>query len=198
MTDYSTGKIYALYIPGLDEVCYVGSTTNTLEWRLSHHKHSASNDAQTKCVATLLFEEENDVQIKLIESFPCDSRRALEERERYWIEQFPDCVNKNIPTRGWKERWLLNRERNIAKHKEWIEANKEQQAEYKKLKRETNLELARQKDKESNARRDKEKRKLWKQAVVVCSSCQQQLKRDSFTSHKKAKHPNEDVSYTLL
>lgn len=196
MEDYSSGKIYKLHITDIPDICYIGSTRDSLETRFAHHRHQASNEKQNKCAAASLFQE-GDVIISLIEDYPCQSKRALEERERYWIEQHPDCVNKNIPTRGWRERWYAKHEHNLAKHRDWLEAHKEELAEQRKQKRQADLESARAKDKESNAQRDKEKRKAWKNAKVKCDKCNLILSRNNFTIHKKNLHEGE-ASYGLL
>ena len=198
MSDYSQGKIYKLYIPGIDEVCYIGSTITSLSERFDNHKYQANNINQKKTGAAPLFEEGNEVVISLIEEYPCQTKQELEARERYWIEQYPDCVNKNIPTRGWKERWEQNRQHNLDLHKKWIEENKEQQAAYKKAKREADLEAARSKEREANARRDKEKRNAWKKAKVTCDKCGIKLSRNNFPTHKKNKHTGEEVNYTIV
>lgn len=195
---YQTGKIYRLFVPGLEEICYVGSTTKSLEHRLYYHKDASLRDNQKKCGSTVLFEDGNEVVIGLLEDYPCQNRAELEARERYWIEKFPDCVNKNIPTRGWKERWYANHQHNLAKHKEWIEAHKDQQTEYKKAKREADLETARANDKVSNAQRDKAKRLEWKNKKVTCGACGLLLSRNNFPTHKKNKHEGEEVDYTLV
>ena len=198
MSNYSLGKIYKLFIRGLEEVCYVGSTTNTLSERLCLHRHQAKNDEQNKCASSCLFEEGNEVVIELLEDYPCNSKRELEERERFWLSKFPEAINKNIPTRGWQERWVQNRDHNLEKHREWLEAHKEEEAEKKKQRRLADLESARAKEKDANARRDKTKRNEWKNVKVSCSECGLVLSRNNFPTHKKNKHEGKEVTYTVL
>jgi len=169
--NYSEGKIYKLYIRGLEEICYIGSTTTSLSERLCMHRHQYQNPNQKKCVSHQLFEEGNEVEIQLLEDYPCESKKELEERERYWIEKYPDCINKNIPTRGWKERWILNRDHNLAKHKEWIEKNKQQQKEYRK---------------QHHAKK------------VSCSLCHIVITLGAWSNHKKNKHQDQEASYTQI
>jgi hypothetical protein len=198
MPDYSQGKIYKLYVEGLEDFVYIGSTTETLTKRLYNHRHQANSPTQKKIASCVMFEDDNIVKIELIESFPCSSKNELEIRERYWLEQFPDTVNYNTPKRDWKERWEINKEHNHQKHREWIQKNKEQQKEYKKNKRLENLEEARAKDKESNTKR-KEARALWKKQKVSCCSCNSIMNIDSFGRHKKRIHPDlQDVSYIKI
>ncbi len=40
----------------------------------------------------------DDVEITLIELFPCTTKRELHEKEREWIEK-SNCVNEYIPLR---------------------------------------------------------------------------------------------------
>ena len=192
------GLIYKLYIPGLDEICYVGSTRMALKDRFVYHQNAAKYDSQTKARSHVLFSEGNEPTIECLEEGTYASKEELEARERYWIGRFPECLNHNIPGRTWQERWALNRDHNLAKHKAWIEAHKDEQAEYKRLKREADLAAARAADKLSNQNRDKEKRKAWKNAKVTCDECKLVLSRNNFPTHKKNKHSDMDVKYTVL
>lgn len=187
MSDYSQGKIYKLYVPGLEDNCYIGSTYNTLYHRYAQHKYAAKLDSQKKCAASQMFQDGNEVVIELIENFPCNSKQELEVRERYWLEQFPEAINTNTPTRTWKERWEANKEHNLQKHKDWIAANKDKQAEYKKQKRLENLELAKQKDKEARERR-KEKIAAAKAEIVECPICQSKMRKGSLWTHTNTVH----------
>lgn len=47
-------------------------------------------------------------KIKLYEDYPCDSELELKMRENHWIKQLikdPNCMNKNLPHRGFEGRW---------------------------------------------------------------------------------------------
>lgn len=93
MNKYDDGKIYLLYILGLeDEVCYVGSTCKDLERRYLEHSRS-----DNICKSKLLFEDGNIVMIRLLEDYPCNNKKELLLREKYWIKQFPNCINKANP-----------------------------------------------------------------------------------------------------
>jgi hypothetical protein len=186
-SDYSKGKIYKLYIKGFEEVCYVGSTTETLVSRKSKHDNSARYDSQTKPSSCLLYEEGNEVEIELIEDFPCALKVELETRERYWIEKFPDCINKNIPTRGWKERWIKNHEHNLALHRKWLEDNKEAQVEYRAEHRERENAHAqeRYKDGYGAIRNERKKEK------VECPTCKKVMNKNSLWEHKNKVHKDK-------
>lgn len=199
MTDYSTGKVYLLYIPGLEEYGYVGSTVEELGRRLSEHKTTAKSDkVRYKFASACLFEEGNEVCIKLLEEYPCETKQQLLERERYWLDQYPEAVNKNPPILCEEERkerekashWKAyekNKEHNLAKHREWLAANKEQQAEKRRQNRLANLEEARAKDREQREKR-KEAANAHKKEKVECPICKKSMNRNSLSLHKKSVH----------
>ena len=92
MNPYINGKIYKLITP--DGQCYVGSTIQPLKIRLRHHLFfSKCHHRHTSSVQ--LFQQ-GEVNISLIEEFPCDKKEDLLWRERYWIEKL-DCVNIICP-----------------------------------------------------------------------------------------------------
>ena len=178
-------KIYKLFIPGLDEMPYIGYTNCPLSYRLSLHKSQAKSPNQNKTTACVLFEEGNDVVIELLEEF--DDSVNKEARERYWIERYPECLNKNIPGRKWDERHLANREHNLNRMKEWREANKEQVIAYNK----EHLSVSRVKEKERYANGYGEARNAKKKEKAICDVCQKEMNKNSISTHKKSVHPLE-------
>jgi len=165
MSDYTKGKVYKLYVPGFEEYCYIGSTTIDVQDRFYHHKWQAKNDNQKKCAASEMFEDDNEVIIELIEDYPCNSKKELEVRERYWLEQFPEAINKNTPTRTWKERWINNREHNLEKHREWIANNKDKIDDYRK------------KTKDDKNAKQRER--------IECSICKMSISKNSKPKHMR-------------
>ena len=133
--DTQRGRIYKLVSFETDK-CYIGSTTRTyLSERLGTHKGDYRNYQQGKRRSNLsCFEllQHSDCKIVLIENYPCDSRYELEARERYWIEQEPKCVNKNIPTRTPKEHYEATKETFRENNKKYYEEHKEQIQKYNK------------------------------------------------------------------
>ena len=120
MIDYSRGKIYKIVCDATDEI-YIGSTITPLYKRLCNHKRQIPrHDTQSK----LLFEKGN-CKIILIEDYPCERKEQLHARERYWIENSENVVNKMIPTRTIKE---------------WAEDNKDYLDNYRKTYYENNKE----------------------------------------------------------
>ena len=81
MKDYSPGKIYKIIDESNGDV-YIGSTIQTLKRRYQTHQIFRDyNKLRCNC------------KIILIEYYPCNSRRELEAREQYFIDN-TDCINK--------------------------------------------------------------------------------------------------------
>jgi hypothetical protein len=119
---YQQGKIYKIISPHTDKI-YIGSTCKKyLSQRIKAHKDDYKrwkNEKRNKVSSFDLFEL-GEVEIILLENYPCSSKDELHSRERYYIEQNIDnIVNKAIPTRTKKE------------YKQ-LETYKEQQKEYVK------------------------------------------------------------------
>ena len=131
---YSRGKIYKLVSDVTDKI-YIGSCCGPLRKRLSEHK-SCSNTTKS-CE---LFKLGGNVEIILIEEYPCKSKMELERRERYHIEN-NNCVNRSIPTRTRAERREANRDVLREYEKEYYEANKGVILEYHKEYREANRDV---------------------------------------------------------
>jgi hypothetical protein len=71
-------------------------------------------------IASFQIIEKGNYDISLIESYPCDSKDELHQREKYYITNV-DCINKNIPARSKKEYlekakqyYYENKERTVA------------------------------------------------------------------------------------
>jgi hypothetical protein len=189
--DYQRGKIYKLYIPGIDDFCYIGSTTNSLTERFAQHRFSAKCESQKKTAACQMFiDDEIEPLIELVEAFPCNSSHELGVRERYWIEQHKDCINSNTPTRTWKERWEANREHNLDLHKKWVEANKEKiaayQEQYKPKRRANSAERRAAREKDPKAKEEfLKKRREIKNKEKICEKCGYKTTAGNFYRHSK-------------
>jgi hypothetical protein len=88
MPNYKDAKIYKILAEGYDP--YFGSTTLTLDNRL---KAFRNNKKYYSCSPFV-----NIGTIELVEEYPCETRKELMERERFWIDN-NICVNKVIPIR---------------------------------------------------------------------------------------------------
>jgi hypothetical protein len=146
MPDYSQSKIYKIVSNFTDEI-YIGSTTQSLGSRKAEHKKKFKywmvNPDSTYFVTSFKLFELGEVDIVLMENFPCENKEQLHARERYYIENNL-CVNKYIPGRTVKEWCEVNKE----KRKEYYEENKEKLLVYHKEYRDANKETLKQKAKE--------------------------------------------------
>ena len=74
----------------VDEKYYIGSTCNSLHKRKNGHKSDAIKFPEQPVYKHLNTVRWDNVEIILIESYPCNSKAELEARERYWIESQED------------------------------------------------------------------------------------------------------------
>jgi predicted GIY-YIG superfamily endonuclease len=106
MPDYQQAKIYKLVCSETNKI-YIGSTVQKLNRRRSSHIHQSQ---KYKCSSVSFI----NPTIHLLEDYPCNTKKELEERERYFIDN-NDCVNKTIPTRTMKE-WKESNKDKISIH----------------------------------------------------------------------------------
>ncbi len=105
-------------IEDLNDLKYIGSTTQRLDKRLSGHRYSKKGGG--RCCSSSKLNLDNCIIIELEQ---CDLEQR-KERERYWINN-TDCVNQ-IKLNG------LDKEKYREYKKEWCEKNKEKIKEYNK------------------------------------------------------------------
>jgi len=154
MPNYKNGKIYKI-ISKDSNLVYIGSTTSSLKKRMNEHRcnmlgylKDEKYNRITISWKLLIFE---DAEIQLIEKYPCYSKRELEERERYHIENIglDWVVNERLPTPTEEERKRQiyesgKRRRNNRTKEEKEEINKKSREryandeEYRKKKQECN------------------------------------------------------------
>ena len=79
--DYSKGKIYKIIDKSNGDL-YIGSTIQPLRER--YYDHNIFDNYGKK---------KDNCEMILIEDYPCESKRKLEEREQYHID-INDCINK--------------------------------------------------------------------------------------------------------
>jgi len=102
---------------------YYGSTTQPLCERKSQHKQDFLKNKRGTC-SKELFNLGNDIDIVLVETYPCNNKEELHQRERYYIEN-NECINKQIPSRTKKEWNHLNKDKIKEKNIRYYEKNKE-------------------------------------------------------------------------
>jgi hypothetical protein len=202
MTDYSSGKIYKIFVEGADEICYIGSTIQTLVARLAHHRNVVNIDSKYKCASAPFFQEGNNVLIELLEAFACNSKQELLAKEAEWLLRFPEAINKNTPildveTRLLKSRAIClknyyeNREEKMAYATQYKKDNKERIAEQRAtpeyLAHQNELVKKRMEDPEY-AKTVKAKQSALKTAKVTCQHCQKEMNKNSLSDHIKRLH----------
>lgn len=78
--------------------CYIGSTRKRyLSNRWADHKSDYRRQKVMWCASKLLFDEYGmeNCRCELIEEVEFKEKEEYLMRERYWIENTPDCVNRN-------------------------------------------------------------------------------------------------------
>ena len=155
--NYENGKVYKLISDHTDKI-YIGSTCQPLSKRKNQHKtnYKKYDDGKHHYITSFELFKLGNVDIILVENYPCKSKEELHARERYWIQQNKFLhVNKVVPTRSHKEyyeenkesiairdknKYGLNKETILAKNKEYREAHKEAISMKNKQYRESNKE----------------------------------------------------------
>ena len=196
---YENGVIYKLkHNLDYDDLnIYIGSTTN-FRGRKNCHKNNCYNEKSKKNnIPIYQFIRDNggwDEWIMIaIEEYPCDSKKKLETRERYYIDLLRPILNKNIPSRTYKEWYENNKEIINQKKKEYREDNKEYFKKYfkdnkeilnqkKKEYYEANKEIISQKQKEYT---EANKEKLYEK--VICDKCGCESTKNHLKRHQKSK-----------
>ena len=101
MNKYQQGKIYKI-VDCTTDMIYVGSTIHTLADRLKGHEDNYKCFLIGKTNFTTSFKilENKNYKIKLIENFPCESKRELEKKEGHFIKLYRkqelNIVNKCV------------------------------------------------------------------------------------------------------
>lgn len=203
-------KIYRIFSTKGNKV-YVGSTTQELHRRMARHC-----DKDRSYMSRLLFDEYGVefCHIELIENVEQDQRLV---RERFHIENTPNCVNKKMPIRTDDEK-EDSKEKDKERKKAWALAKKEEDPEtfnrraceiqkaYYQRNREEMLEKAKEYAKQ-NVEQKKEYMAKYHEAYketdkykakndrlkekVPCDQCDQIMMRANLARHKKKHHPVE-------
>lgn len=190
---YQQGKIYKIVSPHTEKI-YIGSTTKQyLSQRLAKHKsdfkewlkHGKHN------VTSYRLLELGDVEIMLLETYPCNSKDELHKKEREYIENFKDIVvNHVIPTRTKMEYDIIyynnNLERISERSKQYYENNEDEIKQRVKEYRKNNIEKIKEYDRERH------------QQLYDCVCGKKQIKKGCKGSHNKTeKHQTYLMIQTL-
>jgi len=137
---YHNSKIYKIVSNHTDKI-YIGSTTQKyLTSRKGQHKNGYRifKNNGINYVSSFELIDLGEIDIILIENVKCENKEELLAREKYYFELNKElCVNKNNPSRTFKE-W----------YKENFENNKEKYKEYSKEYYNNNKEIIKKKNKE--------------------------------------------------
>ena len=146
MTDYTKSKIYKI-VGGAE--CYIGATVKSLTERMHGHRSDYKQKSRSTS-ATVLFDKYGveNCNIELIETFPCKSKKELDNKEGEWIRKLT-CVNQVIPgNRTPGNRTPGNRttkggrvfsEHSLAYIKDWKRKQYQNNKEYREKEKQTSL-----------------------------------------------------------
>ncbi len=103
--NYQNAKIYKITSDVSDDQ-YIGSTCLSLKLRMRFHKNGYKrwkDGRNQRYLSSFKIFDQGDYDYELIENYPCDTKNELHTRERYWIENSPNHVNIQIPSRSAEE-----------------------------------------------------------------------------------------------
>lgn len=142
---YKRGQIYKVISSNCNDV-YVGSTYDNLRKRLNGHVSDYKRylDGIRGFITSGKIIEKGNYDIVLIEKYPCKDKAELHARERHWIENTPNCVNKCIPTRNKKQYYIQKKVAINARGKRYYRINQVKISEQKRQYRITNQEKLKQ------------------------------------------------------
>jgi hypothetical protein len=138
---YNNGQIYKLQCK--DNYYYIGSTTNDLKLRISNHKRDSIKYPDRKVYKHINTIGWECVIPILIESYPCNTKKELNEREDYYIQKAKNekdffCLNINNAYVSEEKRkqnminyYEENKDEISEKHKKYREENQDKIKEYR-------------------------------------------------------------------
>jgi len=171
MPNYSKTVIYKIFCKDSNVTnIYIGSTTN-FNKRKSKHKNDYYNENSRiyNCKVYQYIRENggfSNFEMVIIEEYPCNNKKEVLERERYFIKELKASLNTEIPGRTVKEYYQDNKEKIKENRKDYYQDNKEKIKENRKDYYEINKEKIKEKDKEyylNNKEKKKEYREKYKQ-----------------------------------
>ena len=169
-----TGRIYKI-VHSQSDICYVGSTFNTLRDRWGRHKTANINRCSITSYIQSLGAE--NFKIILIKEYEVEDRKHLEAYEQLWINK-TKCINEINPFRVAafyrKQYYIKNKER----IDQYQTENRDQILARKRRYRESNKEKIKA-YRDQNADRYKEK--------IRCETCNCEFTRGKISVHNKSK-----------
>ena len=99
MPNYTNAKIYKL-TSTKDKREYIGSTTLTLQKRLTTHRSNykmwKKGKAEYKTSFEIIKKDPYAIKLALLKTVPCKSHSELKAHERALINKCPKCLNHNL------------------------------------------------------------------------------------------------------
>lgn len=181
MNKYNNGKIYKIISNETDKI-YIGSTTKTLDERLRTHKYDYKYYSSGKYHYISSFEivKYEDCNIILLENFPCNSKKELQEREQHYIKNNLNCFNKYSALRTKEDKQKYMKDYN----KKYNELNFEELKEKDKIYYELNKEIIKSKN-NKHYHQNKEKINEDKKIKYTCSVCGAIIRKSDKSRHEK-------------
>ena len=96
MTNYTNGKIYKI-VNDIDNEIYVGSTIISLARSKAQHKTNSKKNQNRKLCKHCNSIGWQSVSIVLIERYPCDTKKELMQRERFYYDLLEPSLNGQKP-----------------------------------------------------------------------------------------------------
>lgn len=93
MVDVRDVYIYVLKHPDTLEVRYVGKTVRSLRRRLGNHIANAKGNKHNKHLSNWILSILKENKRPIIELLEVCSYKIWQQREQYWIKQFPNLIN---------------------------------------------------------------------------------------------------------
>jgi len=183
---YQQGKIYKIVSPHTDKI-YIGSTTKQyLSQRLAKHKSGFKAwqlGKENKMMSYDLIQL-GEVEILLLETYPCNSKDELISRERHWYNLNKELsINKLRPSITKEEKKQLRKEDHIK--------NRDKELKQMEIYRELNHDaIKKTKDEwyQENKNRIKEKNS-------IIHKCECGLE---YTNQNKSRHMKSKIHLNLL
>lgn len=188
MPDYTQGKIYEI-VCITTGYCYIGSTIQTLRRRLQNHEKSYRRFLSGKCktnnssYGTLM---NNNYIIKLIENYPCQTKKELTRREGFF-QKTRCCINKEIAGRTDREYYYDNWDK-LKEYRTQYEKDNSERISLRK--KEYYLTI---KDKRAQKYQNNKETIIQKQAERITCEC-----GDDIARGKKARHCKTKRHQTLM
>ena len=192
MNKYNDSKIYKIVDNTSDKV-YIGSTClKYLSQRLQKHlqNYRRYERGLERYVTSYSILKNNDYDIILIENVNCETIDQLRARERYHIENTPNCVNRNIPSRTCKEwheqMYNENKESILEERKQYYKDNKEKVLERVKIYQDNNKEKKKEQNRERYLKNKEQIAEQRKENICECE-CGSTYRMNGKSNHLRTK-----------